>query len=692
MDNQLVLFSLSQKIEAAFKSLIKSGRPDIVDDQNNNLIPQLYVDMYENDFILRQVLDDNHVLLKGRKGTGKSTIFLRAEQEISKDKHKISVYINLQSCYEEIKTANSDRENNSLTQYRTFYNFFVEIVKSITEKLSPKIGVQECDQIISDIEHGKYIDADFQRSIEVTNSTNQEYTASLNGSLTLSSLNASTALDHKTQLGESTTQCLHELRIFSIHEIINRIQNLLSKNKIYKVYLFLDDFSELNENNQKLVVDSLIAPIISSYNQIFKVKIAGYPSRTYLGNIDSSKLPTHCLDFYDVYEKSSSTYTQVEELAINYIERTLQKRIEVYTNSQIQISELFDLSKATLKDYLKTLFYSSAGIPRSLGYILTYCFLSSINQGRTITLSNIDNAAEKYYLDNILPDFFNDVRFKQSFYDDKNLLNQITQKNLLNKIVQKMQDIKRDVIDEYSSQRLKKQLFIETLQENKKTTGYWFPTSHFFIRKEMEPLLKTLELYFIVNKFHEGSSREPGKKISIYGLNYGLCYEKRIDYGKPASRRAYDYWRQDEFDLSSFIPSAISDVEVRCCSNCQKEYSDIEYSIYEKYHICFQCGKKDTVVTINKFVEKLQDNIKVWKEKSLPNLYIDILRTLYNHLGEELSAFEIGQQVDKHHLAITRSMDKLVSMEYVTYHKTDKRYYSITDTAVQKFFAGNVEI
>ncbi len=55
--------------------------------------------------------------------------------------------------------------------------------------------------------------------------------------------------------------------------------------------------------------------------------------------------------------------------------------------------------------------------------------MGSINQGEPITIPNINNAAKKYYTDNILPDFFfNDVRFKQSFYDDKKILNQLAQK------------------------------------------------------------------------------------------------------------------------------------------------------------------------------------------------------------------------------------------------------------------------
>ncbi len=693
MMDEMAILSVSEKIEAAFKSMIKSGRPDVTDEQNNSLIPDIYVDLYENDYVLRQVMDDNHTLLKGRKGTGKSTIFLRAEQELSQNSDKVCIYINLQSIYEEIRTANSELNDNILEKYQAYRNFFSEIIASLARRLGRKLKINEFDQLIADIEQGKYIDADFQKSIEITKTSQSEKNCSLSGNLDGAGLQLAASMTRQNGSQETRSHKDHELRLFSIHEIVGKIRTLLEKHGIKYIYLFLDDFSELGYDKQKIVIDSLVAPIISSYNTFFKVKIAAYPSRVYLGNIDSSKLLTHSLDFYDIYEKSASNYLQVEELAMNYVERTLRKRIQVFTEGQVELEEIFDISKVEYREYIKILFYCSAGIPRSLGYILTYCHLSSINQGKLITIANIESATEKYYTDNILPDFYNDVRFKQSFYDDKTLLDQFTQKYLVDQIVKRMQSIKRDMIALYSKGQLKSQIFIDTLEKNRKSTGFWFPTSHFYIDKDLEPLLKTLELYFIVNKFNEGSSREPGKKVSTYGLNYGLCLDKKIDYGRPVLRRSYDYWRQESFDLSTYIPSIISGVESRYCTKCGKEYTDdLEYTMYERYHRCLSCGMENCVVSEKKFGKALDDKIKIWKEQSLPNHYIDILRFLYNHKGKSFSAHEIGQQIDRHHLSITKSMEKLKPMGYVDYTAKDKRFYFITDKAVQTFFSEDTQL
>ena len=110
MAENLVILSQRDNIEEAFKSLIKSGRPDIRDEDNKNILPQLYVDLFEGDYFLKQALDENHAIFKGRRGTGKSTVFLQAEEHLRYKRNVISVYINLQSCYEDIRVSNIEEQ------------------------------------------------------------------------------------------------------------------------------------------------------------------------------------------------------------------------------------------------------------------------------------------------------------------------------------------------------------------------------------------------------------------------------------------------------------------------------------------------------------------------------------------------------------------------------------------------------
>jgi hypothetical protein len=61
----------------------------------------------------------------------------------------------------------------------------------------------------------------------------------------------------------------------------------------------------------------------------------------------------------------------------------------------------------------------------------------------------------------------------------------------------------------------------------------------------------------------------------------------------------------------------------------------------------------------------MKEQIAKWKSESLPDIEIDILRVLYNNRPNEMSAVEIGNEVDWHHLAITKIMEKYIKIQKV---------------------------
>ncbi|TGL32291.1 hypothetical protein, partial [Leptospira bourretii] len=126
--NELDLLALNENIEKAFKSLMKSGRPDIYDGENNSLMSEIYVDLFENNYALRQAKDDNHTILSGRRGTGKSTIFLKAIEDLKTTHSTICCYINLQTCFENSNTLEQDVDSGKLSRILTYKNFFNHII------------------------------------------------------------------------------------------------------------------------------------------------------------------------------------------------------------------------------------------------------------------------------------------------------------------------------------------------------------------------------------------------------------------------------------------------------------------------------------------------------------------------------------------------------------------------------------
>lgn len=692
---EMIIESQKGNISKAFKSMIKSGRPEIRDDENEDLVEKLYVDLLDGEYYLNLAMDDNHTIFKGRRGTGKSTIFIQAEKKLDEKSGILPVYINLQTCYEVIRSSDSGQECE-LSRWLTYKNFFNEVLGAIDEKCKKWFkNNRDIQKLFEEIKNGEYIDAGFERSVKINEEKETGFKAGGGFNLTDRITTANVTAEGTKVFTKATEHNSIEMRIYSINKILKSLTEILEKQNINKVYLFLDDFSELDKDAQQLMIDSLVAPIISSYNKYFVIKLAAYPYRIYLGNMDSNKISQYSLDFYNVYEKTANNYKEVESLGVDYVRRTLKKRIEVFTNGQFDADELFDIQKIKVEEYYKRLFYASAGIPRCLGYVLDYSFVASINQGKTITMSNIDNAARQYYTENIYPDFFNDVRYKQSFFDDDKILTRITQNNLMQDLIRISKEFKRSIVQQYTGKCAVKEIYKDTLVKYKTSNGFWLPSSHFFIDKESEDLLQTLELYYIINKFNEGSTRKKtSTKVSFYGLNYGLCLENGIDYGKPEFRRSYDYWRQEEFDYSKIIPTLLLSSSAPKCQDCGYEYTDREeLKMAQRFRRCLKCGKENTISEASTIDKVLLEEIEKWKSISLPDTQMGVLRILYNNRNssEEMTAARIAGEMETHHLAITKFCDKLKRLGYIDYDMMDRRVYKITQKAIDTYFEKKAE-
>jgi hypothetical protein len=92
---------------AKFASLANSLRQyrraelkDFAADVGANPVDALYVDPLAGDAVLHTVLSPNTTFLLGRKGTGKSTVFAKAQSEIRNRNDLISVYIDVKSLDE----------------------------------------------------------------------------------------------------------------------------------------------------------------------------------------------------------------------------------------------------------------------------------------------------------------------------------------------------------------------------------------------------------------------------------------------------------------------------------------------------------------------------------------------------------------------------------------------------------------
>ena len=79
------------------------------------------------------------------------------------------------------------------------------------------------------------------------------------------------------------------------------------------------------------------------------------------------------------------------------------------------------------------------------------------------------------------------------------------------------------------------------------------PVSHFAVTPKLEKVLSSLELNFLVTKYHDMRDKD-GNDVSIYALLYGLCESERLPWGYPRGRRDdRSYFVQRCFNYTSVI-------------------------------------------------------------------------------------------------------------------------------------------
>jgi len=84
----------------AINTLKLYRRAELLDEEGERLIKELYVDPLPDEHVLNTILRPNTTFLIGRKGTGKSTIFQRAQEALNSDKNTTWAYIDIKALYE----------------------------------------------------------------------------------------------------------------------------------------------------------------------------------------------------------------------------------------------------------------------------------------------------------------------------------------------------------------------------------------------------------------------------------------------------------------------------------------------------------------------------------------------------------------------------------------------------------------
>lgn len=666
-----MLFTNEQRdgfFEAA-ESMKKYRRADLIDEKGRSLLEKLYIDLLPNELILKKALLNNTTFFIGRKGTGKSTIFLRLEQELRKKENYISCYLDVKTIFEKSQSQYSSVEQikdlipeDLIQKYlieRTFiqntlisiqeeldkkYNSFRDKLKKVFISTKPEAVKERIDELQQRISNNKLlenIEVPLLKSIvsKYKNSSEKHKDKETKvGGFEASGAVKATGIDLKAKsdsgvvwkVGDKDLNEIENefstvlLQVFQIKEIISEIKSILSILKIDHLFVLLDDFSEIDDHAIVRFVDVLLAPLNNWSDEFIKFKIAAYPGRIYYGKIDPGKIDTLYLDFYNLYSEFDRDKMEVN--ATDFSKRLVDSRIKYYTNSSVDI--FFDTDSLNMDEYYTLFFYVSMNVPRILGYILSFCYQSKTVYDKKINRADIENASQKYFEDKISP-FFDTTTY--SLLSIKEKISILQLKDLLDTINERLTNIRKRI------------------QIRELTGASYTPTipyaSHFHFNSELEEFLKTLELNFFINKYNDMSDKD-GVSSSIYCINYGLAKKLNIPWGKPSGTQSRKYFIERPFNFNSLIINFLKLSKRIQCTNqdCLKEFSldQLKFLEFNGFK-CNTCGNHVEIMSISDSIKTKIQSIDT--SKLLPTPELKIIQELLKS-EEAMSAREIAQEID----------------------------------------------
>jgi len=677
----------------AAQSLKLYRRADLVDEQSGRmLIDELYVDPLPHDAVITAILKPNTTFLVGRKGTGKSTIFQRAQAILRKRPGVASAYLDIKTIFEgsQVDTTVLDRfseeagvlprpEIEKLLLYR---GFLFSLVEGIRDELKRKLkesmwqAVKETftgtlDELFEDVDHlleearsDKYISVIGAKKMsgQDKSSQSEKLAASLNASLGVEGPTANASVADSFQSDAETQRDFSDLvmRSFNLKEILLALKALLGKAAIRHLYIFIDDFSELPEEAMRLVVDALLAPLNNWSEEFIKFKIAAYPNRIYHGQIDRTKVDEFYLDIYQLY--GSNDITTMETKAAEFVKRLATSRIEHFCKCPPSV-----FLESDDEEMWRTLFFASAGNPRTLGYLFFFLYESTLIYGKRIGLRAIRDATKRFYEDK-LESYFQINKFLHESFAERSSI--FSLKELLEKTVTRSRDLRTN----------KDSQVMRDIEGRP-------PTSHFHVIREYEAVFATLELNFFVSKYYEMTDRD-GRKVVVFALNYGLCQKYAIEFGRPTGKREFRlYFVERIFDYSSIVKAHIEANQEIICDQCASTFGIGQLEHLQLYGmLCPKCRRGSC--RVSNLSRKYEKTLREVNETLLlPPTELGILKTLHAE-KQPLYASDIAAELDCSHQLIGRRGKNLAERGLVKREINDenRREFAITGQAEMSYF------
>ena len=595
-----------QLIRNAFSSILRADYISISELKQLKELDAYYVDFFNN---VPRILQSQDNFITGRRGTGKTTLLMRAYYECLKtispsvkekssilsQKNILPIYIDLSQCKDIFDDGNIEVFER---------NFIIKLVEEFRKQLDTifeesKIKLlknnfaqlETFDEALELIKEGIWIKK--RNSLEKEERTS-ESGVDIGANLSLTDLAVSVSESNNVTV--KTERENEFLRCCSVQSLLGYLGQIRKQSGLDSIYVFVDEFSDLsNEEQDRFSV--LLKKLLGSKNNIY-FKVGTITDRFYFGEsiIIGRDIYPISLDLCDFVEKYGGIVLARKKLE-EYTSEVIEKRMLSYASGV----SFYDVFKSDKKEIIARISREAMGVPRTIGLILqnalaqaetkkeSYIQLSEINAGireaRRIYFRQFQGAVQK----KAIPGFYMDM------------WNSLLKKALEEK-------------NKYSDR----------------------PASHFLLDPLRKKYLNVFCENFMVHCLEDSRASKYGGNYVLYAIDYDICSDNNILYAIEkdeftAVRFVYDTVFQSNYGY--FMKERIKSYKFPVCNRIYEE-SEVAQA---KVKRCFECDEKLEEI-IHKDVPITEGNYTELEVRIL-----GIIGTLSKE--EAMTAAEIGDAV-----------------------------------------------
>lgn len=591
------------QIKNTFDSILRADYLSLDDLEQLSNLSDYYIDFFNS---VSSILQKQDNYISGRRGTGKTTALLKGYYECLKSikekggseylsKKVLPIYIDLSNCGDIF-----DKDNFELFEI----HFVRQIIDSLSRQLesiydAKSYGVfRKNNPAIDDLEYiekilieGKTIFTSQSTSYTSKDSVKQADEAIVS----ISPESIGGKISSKDEVGLETTKSYSQKKGLNVQEFLNKINDILKKAKIDSAFLFLDEYSDLN-NEYQAKFSKLLKSFLGTKTNLF-IKVGVITDRYDFGDKiiigrDIFPIPLDLNEHVERLGGLSPTLKKLEES----IPDLIQKRLNIYTN-KVSIDEIL---KGNKNEIFSRIARESIGVTRTIGLILQNAWKQAEVSDNKIGLSELSygiRSARKTY---------------QKQYEGA---------------------LKRRLIPGFYNDLWKGIISKASNEKNKHPDR---PASHLLVDPNRSNYLNVFKENFLLHLLEEGRSSKYGGNYNLYSIDYDICLDLNIKYAE----------NKDEYTAVRFIydtvlseyDSYFTDTKLKSykCPQCNRIYQENELP-HAKVKRCFDDDEKLEEVVHQEF-EISQGNLAEVEVKIL-----GLIATL--NQSDAMSAVEVANAV-----------------------------------------------